>query len=237
MKIKQKGITMKNDFKMKFDHRLINEINVEQINSPKGRRYSDGSFSYPSITTVLGGTSDKAPLIKWRERVGEAEAEKISRNAAARGTAMHQLCEDYLMNDEFTETGSPMGEMLFKGMKPKLDRITDVRASENILVSHKLQIAGTVDCIAMFDGVLSIIDFKTSTRPKQFGWIQDYFMQGAFYFTAFNEMTGEMPKQIVILIAVEDGTVQEFVVKGTDVIKHVELLKDRRKQYDQIKIT
>lgn len=192
----------------------------------------DGDKAYPSITTVLGKTRDNTALFEWRKRVGAEKAQQISTAAATRGTKMHDLCERFLLNEELGELGYSKGELLFRTILPSLNKLDNVRALESGLVCHRLGIAGTVDCVAEVDGVLTVVDFKTSTRPKKEDNIEDYFMQGAFYFNAFHEMTGEIPKQILILISVEDGTLQEFYVKGKDIIKYTEMLKERKEAYD-----
>jgi hypothetical protein len=128
--------------------------------------------------------------------------------------------------------GYSKGELLFRTILPALQRFDNIRALETPLVSHRLGIAGTVDCIAEVDGVLTIIDFKTSSKLKKEEYIEDYYLQGSFYFNAFYEMTGELPKQILILISVEDGTLQEFYLKGSDIIKHTKALQLRKEDYD-----
>ena len=169
--------------------------------------------------------------MQWRKRVGEEKANAITRNATTRGTSMHKLCEDYLLNNDLDDLGSPSGQLLFRGIRPLLDRIDNVRALESKLFSRKLQVAGTVDCIADYEGRLSIIDFKTAKNPKRESYIHDYYLQGCFYFTAFYELTGQLPDQIAILISVEDGSIQEFILKGKDIIHWTEKLQERISEY------
>lgn len=210
-----------------FQHKLVSIPKLKQITKPEGRRYLiEGTETYyPSITTVLGSVSDKSGLIAWRQRVGEEKANAISRNATTRGTSMHQLCEDYLRNNPLDDLGSPSGNMLFRGIRPLLDNINNVRCLEAALYSTRFKVAGTVDCIAEYKGKLTVIDFKTANKPKQEKWIQNYFKQGCFYFWAYYELTGELPEQIAILISVEDGTNQEFILEAKDVIKYSKLLE------------
>ena len=214
-----------------FEHKWVEIPKLKQINTEKGRRYEvNGEVAYPSITTVLSKTKDQSALFAWKKRVGEETAQKITTMSARRGTSMHKLCEQYLLNEEIDDDNLD-GHLLFRGIRPILDRLDNVRALESGLFSHKLSVAGTVDCIAELDGVLSIVDFKTSRREKKKEWIEDYFMQGAFYFTAYHEITGELPKQIAILISVQDGTTQEFIVKGREIIHWTEELKKRIEEY------
>ncbi len=217
----------------KFKHNWVTLPKLKQINSEDGRKYAvNEKVKYPSITTVLGKTKDLSYLKEWRKRVGEEHANKVTAAATSRGTSMHKLCEDYLLNQDLDDLGSTSGELLFRGIRPYLDRIDNVRALESGLFSHKLHVAGTVDCIADYDGELTIIDFKTAKSAKRESYIHDYFMQGAFYFTSFYELTGELPKQILVLISVQDGSVQEFFVKGKEIIYWTEQLKERIKKYE-----
>lgn len=232
-----------------FTHKWASIPKLKQITKPEGRRYliEGTEVYYPSITTVLGGTADKSALFEWRKRVGEQKANAISRAATTRGTSMHKLCERYLKNEpvdapmptaaedlefqEITKGDWSAGQLMFSGIRPTLDKIDNVRLLEKGLYSHRLKVAGTVDCIAEFNGDLSVIDFKTSRRPKKIDNIDDYFMQGAFYFNAYYEITEELPKQIAILISVQDGTCQEFIMKGKDVIYWTKELEKRIEMY------
>jgi ATP-dependent exoDNAse (exonuclease V) beta subunit len=219
----------------KFKHNWVELPKLKQITTEEGRRYAiDEKVKYPSITTVLSKTKDLSHLKEWRKRVGEEHANKVTAAATSRGTSMHKLCENYLLNEALDDLGSTSGELLFRGIRPYLDRIDNVRALESALFSHKLQVAGTVDCIAEYNGELTIIDFKTAKAPKKEQWIEDYYMQGAFYFSSFYEITGQLPKQILVLISVQDGSVQEFFVKGKDIIHWTEQLKERIKKFNDV---
>jgi len=217
----------------KFNHSWVDLPKLKQINTEEGRRYAvSEKIKYPSITTVLSQTKDLTALKEWRKRVGEEHANKVTKAATTRGTSMHKLCENYLLNEALDDLGSTSGELLFRGIRPYLDRIDNVRALESGLFSHKLHVAGTVDCVADYDGELTIIDFKTSKSVKRESYLQDYYMQGCFYFTSFYELTGMLPKQILILISVQDGSVQECFVKGKDIINWTEQLRERIKEYE-----
>lgn len=186
-----------------------------------GRKYftPDGN-AYPSITTVLSELS-KESIKKWRKRVGEEVANKISTQAGTRGTAVHQLAEDYVNNNpDWAKGAMPSNLFSFNQIKPILDNNVDnVWFQEVFLYSDKLELAGQVDCIAEYDGVLSIIDYKTSRKQKKKEWIQNYFMQGAFYAAAFYERTGIAIKQTVIVIAVDGEEPQVFVEDVADYLK------------------
>jgi len=214
-----------------FKHIDMEMLSLNRIDAEDGRKYeTPNGEKYPSITTVLGDTADKSALFAWKKRVGEEKAAAISLAATTRGTAMHQLCEDYLSNKPLSDD-NVAGNFLFLGIRSTLDRIDNVRLLEASLYSDKLKVAGTVDCVAEIDGKLAVIDFKTSRSPKQKEWISDYFMQAAFYCVAYHEIYDELPKQLAILISVQNGTCQEFVVEGKEIIYWVERLKTRIDMY------
>jgi len=195
-----------------------------------GRRYftPDGN-AYPSITTVLGILS-KQGILDWRKRVGEVEANRISTQASTRGTAVHKLAEDYIDNDEqWAKDAMPSNIASFNDLKNIIDkRLNNIWMQETFLYSDRLKCAGQVDCIAEFDGQLSIVDFKTSRKPKKEEWITSYFIQASFYAAAFYERTGIPIKQGVILITVDGSEPQVFKVNTYDYLEH--FLKVR-KQY------
>jgi len=166
--------------------------------------------SYPSVTTVTGLHSAKG-IAEWRCRVGEEEANRISGKASARGTRIHQYCEDYLRGNIFE---ADMFDLeMFNSIKFWLDDINNIHALENPLYSDFLQVAGTVDCIADFQGKLSVIDFKTSSKPKDRDDIHNYFMQTAAYAVAFEERTGIPVGRLVIIMAVDNDDPRLFIEK------------------------
>lgn len=186
---------------------------LKQLNLPEGRRYEtpDGK-RYPSITTVLGADPEKKKsLQEWRARVGEEEATRISTQASRRGTRIHQMCEDYLNNYNPYSRAMPVDIETFNSMKDTLHRIDNIYVQEQALYSHHLGLAGTVDCIAEFDGVRSIIDFKTSLKPKSHDWIHSYFMQESAYAVMWEERTGQPITQLVTIIAVDNEDTQVFI--------------------------
>jgi genome maintenance exonuclease 1 len=136
--------------------------------------------------------------------------------------------EHHLKNEELP-TVQPLSEMLFKIAKPALNRINNIHALEGSLYSKFLGIAGTVDCIAEFDGELSIIDFKTSKQPKPRDWIEGYFVQCCAYACMLHELTGLSVKKFVIIMACENGEVE--VYEERDKEKHIRLLTKYIKKF------
>ena len=212
---------------MKFKHDIVEVPKLKQLTYPGIRYYIDkNGGKFPSITTVLGKTKDMSKLIEWKQRVGEEEAERISKQATTHGTKFHKECERYLLNEDFDHS------ILFRAIRPTLDRISSVKCLETTLYSNYLGVAGTVDCIAEMDGDLSVIDFKTSRKTKKEEWIEDYFIQAAFYFYAFYERTNILPKNTKIIITTNEGIVQEFTQRARDNKYWVERLKTRISLYN-----
>ena len=185
---------------------------LERDTKPDGTRLykTPSGKSYPSVTTVTGLHSAKG-IMEWRKRVGEAEANRISGKASARGTRIHQYCEDYLRGNIFE---ADMFDLeMFNSIKFLLDDIDNIHCLEDALYSDHLEVAGTVDCIAEFQGKLSVIDFKTASRPKDRDDIHNYFMQTAAYAVAFEERTGIPIGRLVIIMAVDNDDPRWFIEK------------------------
>lgn len=220
---------------MKFNHlKLVESIDLltETINN-KRHYIISGDKKYKSVTTVTGIRSQKS-IAKWRKRVGEEEANRISTRASSRGTKFHDIIEGYLNNclDKTVEIQYPLPYNMFKTAKKYIDRINNIHLLESCLYSDYLQLAGRVDCIAEFDGVLSIIDFKTSTREKDEDHIENYFVQETAYAVMYYEMYKIQPVQLVTIIACESGSPQLFIKKNIGY--YVGLLKEYINEYNQI---
>ena len=198
-----------------------------------GKRYyvTPTGEKYPSVTSVTG-LLNREGIKKWRKRVGEKTANKISTQAARHGTSAHQLFEDYIRNDNFEEKfkgAMPTTQQAFISLEKELNQIGVVHGLESPLYSHNLQLAGRVDCIAEWDGKLSVIDFKTSAKPKKEEWIQNYFIQETAYAKMFEELTGETIHAIITMIAVSNGSSQLFIEQPSD--RYVDQLQELRSQY------
>ena len=178
------------------------------------RFYDIDGKAYPSVTSVLG-IKKKAELQGWREKIGEDVANWEMGRAARRGKATHLLVEEYLKGKTPSERGVlPLG--LFKLLRPYVDQIDNIHLLETIMYSPKLTIAGQVDCVAEYNGKLSVIDFKTANKERQESWIDNYFLQTTAYAQMYEETYGKNIDQIVILLASEDGSVQNFVKEKKD---------------------
>ena len=197
---------------------------MKAVTKEKHRLYEVGEGKwYPSVTTVTGHKKVK-DILRWRKRVGEAEANKISGRATARGNKFHSMVECYLKNEDVKyDEKSPLAYFMFKTAKETLNRIDNIHLLESPLYSDKLMLAGRVDCIAEFDNTLSVIDFKTSTKVKKEAWIENYFVQETAYAVMYYERCGVKVDKIVTLIAVEDGSMQ--VIIKDDLDHYYQLLK------------
>lgn len=211
-----------------FNHISHNFPQLLQENIDGSRRYvTPTGEKYPSVTTVLADYGKEA-ILEWRKKVGEEKANEISRKATTRGTSVHKALELYLKNEDISSLEMlPNVKSLFVRMKAELDgKVNNIHCLEDKLFSHKLKLAGTVDCIAEHNGVLSVIDFKTSVRLKKKENIASYFMQGAAYATMFSEMTGIEVNNVIILIGVDTANFcQTLTVKNAELNMYREQLQ------------
>ena len=184
------------------------------------RYYNVNDRPMVSITSVTSHFN-KHIFVEWRKKVGDAEANRITKRATTRGTATHELIEKHLLNEEVV-LDNPSTKMLFTQAKKVLQNINNIYALEKSLYSNELGVAGTVDCIAEYNGELSIIDFKTAAQPKPRDWIENYFVQAAAYACMFYELTDIPVKKLVILMTCENGEVT--VYEEYDKMKYMKLL-------------
>jgi len=207
-----------------FKHNLVPEVDLTTENTENGRFYvlPDGS-RFRSVTTVLSEKLDKTALIEWRNRVGHEQANKISTQAARRGTAVHTLAERYVRNEQnHLRDSMPSGIDSFNSLQPLLDKHVDnILGIELPLYSVVLKTAGRCDLIAEFDGVPSVIDFKTSRKLKKEEWIESYFLQTTVYSMMFEWIYKIAIPQIAIMIAVDHEEPQLFVKKRSEYVEKV----------------
>ena len=229
---------------MNFKHVDI----IEPIEMPakivEGKRVyltPDGD-KFPSVTTVISNNAKKmAGIAKWRERVGIEEANRISARSTKRGTTYHSIVEDYFNNcldiNEYKK--SPLPVVMFHQTVQTLNRINNIYLKEAALYSKHLELAGRVDCIAEFDGELSIIDFKTSATPKREEYLYDYFVQETAYACMLQELYDVSVKKIVTIVACENGETQVKVLppKKEYFITLMGYISEYQERYGQKTIT
>ena len=227
--------------KDRYDMKTFNHVDLssfdKDFNLPevttqtiKGKRFyiTPEGNKYPSITTVLSDRN-KDGIVKWRQSVGNDVANQIMRSAASRGTALHTLVENYLNNEELSKQ-DVLPVALFTILKPELDNINNIVLQEGGLYSDKWGVAGRVDCIAEYEGKLSVIDFKTSSKEKKEEWVENYFIQGAAYCEMYEERFKGKIDQVVILIVTEDGATQTFIKDKKD---YLPLLEPAIKEFNE----
>lgn len=207
--------------KFTYNLKKIDEAKSVEENGKRFYLTPDGK-RYPSVTTVVGFEKNKF-FAEWRKK-----NPKESQRVTARGTALHSLVERYMegkgVDATTTDSNGLVDENmsatvldLFEQMRPYIDRrIDNVVAQETPLWSDLLELAGRVDLISDYDGKLSIVDFKGSTKAKKPEDIENYFLQATAYAIMWQERTGIPVKQIVILISTEEGIVQEFIEDPKD---------------------
>ena len=200
-----------------FKHILVPKAELETVTINGKRHYAlpDGTH-LKSVTTVLSEKLDKTALLEWKKRVGEEEAQRISTQAARRGTAVHTLAENYVLNQEnyIPPNTMPINIESFKPIKKALDNHVDnVLGVELPLWSKALGCAGRTDLVAEYDNRVSIIDFKTSRRLKKEDWIESYFLQSTIYSMMFERIYSIAVPQIVIVLTVDDEMDAQIFIK------------------------
>ncbi len=225
--------------KKQFTH--VNDF-YEAVEEPSQREVIDGrrvyitpaGNTYPSITSILG-RQPKSGIEEWRKKVGEEEAQRVMKESSELGTQVHNLCEQYLYNLPLKCDYPEESISVFNRLRFILGNVDNIYGLELPLHSDILRVAGTADCIAEYNGVLSVIDFKTSRKTKKEEWIEDYYIQAFFYAAAFYEMTGAIPEQVVILIAVRDSfEIQVFKKPIADLEIYIDKLLKIMKRYPNV---
>ena len=205
-----------------FKHEFItfpHEELEEKIVPNEGRYYKLPSGVWvKSVTTIIGEKTDKTFLEKWKERVGIEEANKISRIASIRGKIFHAIAESYLLNcDNYPKGITPLHIESFKQIRPYLAaNVNSVLGLESSLYSETLKTAGRTDLLCKWNGIETVVDFKTSLKPKKEEWIENYFIQATCYSMMIEELTGIHIPQFVILIANDEDCIGQCFIKKTD---------------------
>jgi ATP-dependent exoDNAse (exonuclease V) beta subunit len=218
-------------------------ILVEKYDYPAlSRKEVDGERRYvgadskpvPSVTTILDKTADKTALIEWRKRVGDAEAARISRESAGLGTKVHDAVEKFIKGQDWAITGNNMINVMASKMAhvmiENLEPVDEVWGSEVGLIAEGIY-AGTTDAVGVYNGVPSIIDFKTAKKIKKREWIEDYFLQGAAYALAHNEMFQTSIQQVAILMIDRDARFKSFVIRDDEFVKYAMMWEQRILEY------
>jgi len=207
------------DFTHTPPHGDLPILKAKNVNGKRFYEIIETKKIFPSITSVLS-IRQKEGLVEWRKKVGDDVANHIMITAANRGKAVHSMVEDYLnnldinSNEKYKKQFLP--KMMFNVLQPELKKINSICLQEAQMYSEKYTVAGRCDCIAEYDGVLSVIDFKTSKGEKKEDWIENYFIQGSAYAEMYEEHFNKPIEQVVILIVTEEGTTQIFKKNKND---------------------
>tara|TARA_B110000438_G_scaffold213506_1_gene205749 strand:+ start:376 stop:1035 length:660 start_codon:yes stop_codon:yes gene_type:complete len=216
-----------------YNHIPINFTQAKLIEKDNSHFYQTPTGEvYPSITTILQKTMSngkKESLQNWKEQ--EIASEYITQEAATIGTETHKLIENHINEIRQTDEVRLLSVAHFNNLIPFLQKINDVHGTELRLYSNSMKLAGTSDCIANYDGELSIIDYKTKRSNQKEEWMTDHFIQGTAYSQMFKELTGIEVKQVVILVSSEKNSRMEFV---KNIENYKDLLTKRLNQYYDI---
>lgn len=216
-----------------FTHKTIELPSLEYYSEDGLRWYkTPGNLIYPSVSSLMGSLS-KDSIQAWKEKVGEKEANKISKYASDFGTNIHSIIEDYLNNKPIPlDNINPLEKWSFMALQKYLDKIDNIYCQEATLFSDVLKLGGRTDCIAEYEGEPSVIDFKTARKLKEESWIESYFLQATCYSIMFEEMTSVKVPQIVILMTTDEGEAKSFKKKRKDYYKRLGevLIEFRRNQ-------
>ena len=220
---------------------MANFIQLDQTKFPNTKGMNQNGFrfyqidgkNYPSITSILS-IQKKEGLEQWRKNVGEEAAKWEMARAARRGKATHTLVEQFLKGQPQT-INDVLPNGMFRLLKPYLEQIDNIHCLEKIMYSHKLTLAGQVDCIAEYNGKLSVIDFKTANKERIDSWNESYYLQCTAYAIMYEELFGKQIDQIVILQAGEDGSCNAFVKQKKEYLSQLEkAIKDFYKYYEEL---
>ena len=185
------------------------ELEKKEVDGLRLYNLPNGNW-VPSITSVTS-FYNREVFRKWRKRVGDEEANRITKESTARGTDYHEAAQAYLENKELDwDNYLPLTQFMFKSSQPYLDKIGKIHAIERTLYSEYLGLAGRVDCIAEYDGDLAIIDFKTSKKIKPEKWVEQYFVQETAYACMYYELTGIAVDKLITIMVTPEGDVHVY---------------------------
>ena len=201
------------------------------------RHYSLDGSNLPSVTSILSATKseeDKAALIAWKERVGKQEAERIKKESSTRGSNLHKFIEDFLhgkLNQDLIEDNNNSKKMaeeiIDNGLKNKLSEVWGAEAT----LYYPNKYAGTADCIGVYEGRETILDFKQSNKPKKDEWIDDYYLQCAAYSLAHNKVHSSNITQVAILLCTKENIFQRFIVEGERLVNYQNQFLEKVEQF------
>lgn len=223
--------TLRDDYHTCFQGSELERFMIEGV---RHYREKGSTIAYPSVTSVLSFINGPK-FADWRRRVGEEEANRVTKHATTRGTNLHTLFEHFLNNEDITglkEWEVPLVNLMFRAAKPHLAKHVDnIYQQETQMSSDRLCLAGTVDLICEWDGELAVVDFKTSAKTKPEAWLEGYFVQLSAYWAMFSEKTGVVPKKLVVFLVAENGDIQ--IVERRNPLDYLKTLREYVSQFIQ----
>ena len=204
------------------------------------RTYNVGEKKIPSVTTILSATQSeekKASLDRWRERVGYQEAQRITQQAATRGTEMHYVLENYIDGKGYLNL-SPEGaqaRLMAHEIVQNLEKLKVVWGNE-VSLAYDDRWAGATDVVGLYDEQPTIIDFKQSNKPKREEYVEDYYYQIAAYSLAHKKQYGPIT-QGLICVCTKDKLYQEFKMNESKLNEYEEKWLERVHNYHKSKAT
>ena len=223
--------TLRDDYHTCFQGSELERFMIEGV---RHYREKGSTIAYPSVTSVLSFINGPK-FADWRRRVGEEEANRVTKHATTRGTNLHTLFEHFLNNEDITglkEWEVPLVNLMFRAAKPELVKHVDnIYQQETQMSSDRLCLAGTVDLICEWDGELAVVDFKTSAKTKPEAWLESYFVQLSAYWAMFSEKTGVVPKKLVVFLVAENGDIQ--IVERRNPLDYLKTLREYVSQFIQ----
>jgi len=193
-------------------NRKYNYVQATRTDDHGSRTYDVAGMKLPSVTTVLAKTKDQTYIRRWKEKVGEQEAERIKNYSSKRGTAMHKFLEKYIKDtgyDDLTPIGQEAKPMAKKIIEIGLPPISEYYGSE-VTIHYPGLYAGSTDLVCRHNDMDTIVDFKQSNRPKKEEWTQDFRLQIGAYAMAHDQVYGSRIRQGVIMICTPDLYYQEY---------------------------
>ena len=223
----------------KVQQKLCPKFSYPTLRRNRKGLYAYGGHKLPSVTTVLNATKDTSFLKTWIERVGVEQAEKIKNDSATVGNSLHKTCEFFLKNKMLHSPKNSLEskgyEMGYKLINTFFKNINEVWGSE-VSIYYPEIYAGTIDMVGVYDGEPTVIDFKQANKPKKEEWVDDYFHQLAAYAMAHDRLFKTEITTGRVLMAVQDGSIQEFVLKGSDLenykLKFLQRVKKAKETVD-----
>ena len=223
--------TLRDDYHTCFQGSELERFMIEGV---RHYREKGSTIAYPSVTSVLSFINGPK-FADWRRRVGEEEANRVTKHSTTRGTNLHTLFEHFLNNEDITglkEWEVPLVNLMFRAAKPHLAKHVDnIYQQETQMSSDRLCLAGTVDLICEWDGELAVVDFKTSAKTKPEAWLEGYFVQLSAYWAMFSEKTGVVPKKLVVFLVAENGDIQ--IVERRNPLDYLKTLREYVSQFIQ----